>query len=513
MRKTKEILRLHWEMGLGQRQIARSLGISHSTVKDHLCRAEAAGLIWPLPDDLNDETLEEMLFPRSKQRSNEERIHPDLNYIHRELRKKGVTLQLLWMEYKRENPQGYQYSRFCQLYHQFKNQLHVSMRQVYNAGEKLFVDWAGQTVSIIDKETGETRQASIFVAVLGASNYIYAEASLSQDLPSWIKAHCQTFEFLGGVPSLIVPDNTRTAVTKPNYYEPEVNITYQEMASHYGTVILPARPRKPRDKAKVETGVQIVEHWLLAPLRSRIFFSLFELNQALRTSLQELNQRPFKKMEGSRQILFETLDKPALKPLLATPYEFARWKKARVNIDCHIQVENNFYSVPYHLVHKQVEARISANTVEVFYQGQRIASHLISLGKGRFKTESCHLPPAHKSYREWTPEKLISWAQNIGPKTGELVHAILASRPHPEQGYRSCLGLMRLGRNYSPERLEAACNRALTSGTSSFKSVASILEKGLDQIPISRLDQPAVIIEHANLRGPEYYRQGDDDVC
>jgi len=238
-----------------------------------------------------------------------------------------------------------------------------------------------------------------------------------------------------------------------------------------------------------------------------------ELNQALRINLLELNQRPFKKLEGSRQILFETLDKPALKPLPSTSYEFARWKKARVNIDCHIQVENNFYSTPYHLVHKQVEVRITSNTVEVFFKGQRVASHLICLGKGRFRTEPCHLHPAHHSYREWTPEKLITWAQNIGPKTGELVHAILASRPHPEQGYRSCLGLMRLGRTYSSERLEAACNRALTSRICSFKGVASILEKGLDQVPLPSCDQPIMIIKHANVRGPEYYRQGDDDQC
>jgi len=481
MRKTREILRLKWEMGMSRRQIAKSLNLSHSTVNDHLARVELAGLSWPLPEDMTDDALEELLFSSRKSRFPDQQLN--FAYIHKELMKKGVTLELLWTEYKRENPDGYQYSRFCDLYRQWRNQIDVSMRQVHKAGEKLFVDWAGLTLPIVDRETGETRPAYLFVAVLGCSNYTYAEASLSQDMPSWIAAHCRALTFMDGVPSLIVPDNPKTAILKPDFYEPEVHNTYEEFAEHYGTVILPARVRKARDKV----------------------FSPFELNQVLSESLRALNERPFQKLEGSRKSVFETVDKPALKPLPDTPYEFAYWKKGKVNIDCHVQIENNFYSAPYKYVQKRVDARITATTVELFFKGARIASHALRSGRGNYATDDSHFSPAHKSYLEWTPERLINWAKTFGPQTADLVQRILETRTHPEQGYRSCLGIMRLAKRYPQERMEAACHRAIESGACSYKSVNSILEKGLDQVPFSGAAKAPTYSRHANLRGPQYY--------
>jgi transposase len=503
MRKTSEILRLRWEKGLSIRQIASSVGLSRSTVQDRLARADLASLSWPLPEGMTDDALEELLFPSRQNRVPDRQLN--FAYIHKELMKKGVTLELLWTEYKRENPDGYQYSWFCDLYHKWRGQIDVSMRQVHKAGERLFVDWAGQTVPIVDRDTGETRPAYLFVAVLGASNYHYAEASLTQDLPSWIAAHCRALAFIGGVPSLIIPDNAKTAVVKPDYYEPDVHATYQEMADHYGTVILPARIKKPKYKAKVERGVRLSENWLLAPLRNHTFFGLFELNQALSDSLKGLNERPFQKLEGSRKIMFEAVDKPALKPLPPAPYEFAYWKRGKVNIDCHVQIENNFYSAPYKYVQKKIDARITANTVELFFKGERIASHPLSHGRGKYETDSSHFSPAHKNYLEWTPERLINWAETVGHQTAELVQRILETRTHPEQGYRSCLGIMRLAKRYPQERMEAACRRALDSGACSYKSVNSILEKGLDQVPFSGAAKAPTYSRHANIRGPEYY--------
>lgn len=466
-----------------------------------------------LPDDIRDEDLENLLFPRGRHSASGSRAVPDFDYVHKELSKKGVTLQLLWIEYKQENPDAYQYSHFCDLYKVWKKSLDISMRQVHKGGEKLFVDWAGQTVPIIDQLTGETQPAYIFVAVLGASNYTYAEASLSLALPSWISAHCRTFEYLGGVPLLIVPDNTKTAVIKADYYEPLLNQTYLEMAEHFNTTIMPARTRRPKDKAKVETGVQIVERWLLAPYRNRSFFSIYELNQTLKADLLVMNNKPFQKLEGCRRSHFESLDKPNLKPLPVYPYEFALWKKPRVNIDYHIEVDKNFYSVPYQMVHKQVNVRVSASTLEVFYKGERIASHVLCTGKGNFRTEPEHLAPAHRKHMEWTPERLISWASRIGPQAQELVRQIIISKAHPEQGYRACLGIMRLARNYSAERVENASRRALASGAISYRSVASILDKGLDKIDFQvSVTAAAPAPMHDNIRGSEYYRE-EEGTC
>jgi transposase len=500
------MLRLYYETGLSVRGIARSLSISHSTVGELLHRAQAAGLSWPLDDGLDDTSLEALLYPGNTTRT-QKRPQPDWNYIHQELRRKSVTLQLLWLEYKQDHPDGYQYSQFCELYRRWRGKLDVVMRQTYRAGEKMFVDYAGETVPIINPDTGEVRQSQVFVAVLAASNYAYAEASWSQDLPSWILAHCRAFEFFGGVPEVVIPDNLRSGVSRACRYEPDTNPTYQEMAAHYGTIIIPARPGEPRDKAKVENAVQVVERWILAALRKRTFFNLAELNQAIREELKKLNEKPFQKLDGSRKSFFETLDKPALKPLPAQRYEFARWKKARVNIDYHIQVDHNYYSVSHALVRKEVDVRLTASTVEVLHKGQRVASHWRVYGKGRYTTEPTHMPAAHRKHLEWSPSRLIRWGKSIGPHTAELVQTILQERPHPEQGYRSCLGLLRLAQHYPPERMDAACRRALDYGARSYRSVKSILSKGLDQVPIGHKPDVPPIVQHANLRGPDYYQK------
>jgi transposase len=506
MRKTKEILRLYYEAGLRKRQIARSCNLSPSTVVKYIQKAEKAGIRWPLPEGVDESTLEEMLFAEAKDnRSSEQRPMPDMAEIHKELRKKGVTRQLLWLEYKEQYPEGYSYSQFCERYQKWKQCLDVSLRQQYRAGEKLFVDFAGKTVPIMNALTGKAKEAEIFVAVLGASNYTYAEALESQALPSWIQAHINAFEYFGGVPEITIPDNLKAAVTKTCRYEPDLNPTYLDMAQHYATVVIPARAGKPRDKAKVEAGVLVVTRWILAALRNHTFFSIKELNDRIRELLQRLNSRKFRKLNSSRMELFEKLDKPALKPLPAHRYEYAQWKKATVHIDYHIEVDGHFYSTPYQLVKKQVEVRLTPKTVEIIYKGRRIATHRRSYEKGKFTTIAAHRPKAHQKYLQWTPARLIQWAESIGADTAKLIEEILSRRPHPEQGYRSCLGIFSLGKKYTPQRLEAAAGRALAIRGYTYKSVKSILESGMDRIPLIRAKEVIGQIDHENIRGQGYY--------
>jgi transposase len=508
VRKIKEVLRLHHEKGFSVRQIASSLSIGRSTVQDYLERSERAGLSWPLPDDLDETSLEHQLYPPVPCVAQEKRQMPSLEYLYQELKRKGVTLQLLWHEYKEAHPDGYQYSRFCYHYQQWVQKLDLCLRQEYRAGEKLFVDYAGQTMEITDPETGQIQEVQIFVATLGASNYTFAEATLSQELSSWTQSHVHAFEFFGGVPEILVPDNLKSAVTRPCRYEPDLNATYRELAEHHGTVIIPARVAKAQDKAKVESGVLQVEHWVLAPLRNRTFFSLSELQEAIAEKLEALNNRPFQKLETTRRLLFETLEKPVLKALPVHPYVYADWKSARVNIDYHIEVDHHYYSVPYQLVREKLDVRFTATSIEVFFKGRRIASHPRSYRKGAHTTLREHMPKSHQRYLEWTPSRLIRWAGQIGPHTQDLVAFILEHRPHPEQGFRSCLGLFRLGKTYSPERLEAACARAVQMKAYSYKNVESILKKGLDRQPLMSPSSqtPLPLLEHANLRGKEYYQ-------
>jgi transposase len=505
MRKIAEVLRLKWECGLSNRTIARSCSIAHSTVAEYLRHAHEAGLSWPLPAGMGEDTLYELLFPKASQPSSRVIPCPDWSFVHTELRKKGVTLRLLWIEYREAHPDGYGYSQFCTLYREWAKHLRPSMRLSHKGGEKVFVDYAGQTVPIVNPHTGEVHEAQIFVGVLGASNYTYAEAHESQELPNWVGAHVRMFAFFGGVTDVVVPDNLKAGVKHPCRYEPDLNPTYQDLAQHYGTAVIPARVRKPKDKAKAEVGVQVVERWILARLRNRTFFSLAELNQAIRELLEELNTRPMEHLERSRRQLFEELDQPALKPLPETPYEFATWKKARVNIDYHIEFEKHYYSVPYTLIHKEVYVRATQSMIEVFHNNRRVASHRRVKFPGRHTTVSEHMPIAHQKYLEWSPERLTRWTQTIGPHTAQLVQVLLDSRPHPEQAYRSCLGLLRLGDRYGQERLEAACRRALPAGIHSYKGVKNILDAKLDQAELEEL--PTLIPDtHANIRGQAYYR-------
>jgi transposase len=513
MRNIREILRLKLGKELSNREIATSCATSHTTINHYVARAKEAGLSWPLPENLDDTALENLLGNVNEKQSGSQKQLPSMQYLYNELKKKSVTLHLLWYEYKQANSDGYQYSWFCTLYRQWLKTLDVTLRQEHRAGEKLFVDYAGQTVPIQDPKTGTVTQAQIFIACLGASNYTYAEAGLTQNLHDWIQAHVNAFEFFGGVPEILVPDNLKVGITSPCRYEPAINPTYQELAQHYQIAVIPARVRSPRDKAKVEAAVLFAERWIVAALRNHTFFSLAQLNNAIAEKLSELNNRKFQKLDTTRRQLFETLEKPALKPLADRRYEYALWKKARVNIDYHIEVERHYYSVPYQLVKKQVDVRLTARTIEVVFKNRRVASHKRSYRKGGFTTLVEHMPEKHKKYLEWTPSRIINWAGEAGPNTKKLVSEIINSKMHPQQGYRACLGIMRLGKRYAPGRLEAACSRALAIQAFSYKSVESILHKGLDQqpLPAGAPQSSKNPVVHANVRGKHYYHQQQEE--
>jgi transposase len=430
--------------------------------------------------------------------------------IHTELQQhKHLTLQLLWEEYRAQTPEGYRYSRFCELYQRWRRKQEVVLRQEHRAGEKLFVDYAGRTIPVQNPATGEIREAQLFVAVLGASNYTYAEATWTQGLGDWIGSHIRAFEFLDGVTEIVVPDNLKSGVTKSCRYEPGVNLTYEEMAHHYGVAVVPARPRKPRDKAKVEAGVLLVERWILAALCKRSFFSLGEVNEAIAALLARWNERPFRKRDGSRRTLYETLDRPALKPLPAERYQYGEWKRARVNIDYHVECDHHWYSVPYTLTQQEVEIRATASTVEVFHKGIRVASHARSSTPRRHTTIHEHRPKAHQQHLEWTPSRIVEWSVKIGPATAQVVDRILASNRHPEQGFRSCLGVIRLGDKYPHARVEAAARRAVALQVCSYQSLKAILENHLDGQASEVPSDPQPPIDHPNLRGPDYYDSGD----
>jgi len=505
VRKIREVLRLRFETGLSGRQVAASLKMARSTVGEYERRFAAAGLTWPLSASLSDSELEQRLFPPSPAVPTDTRPVPDWSVVHQELRRPGVTLALLWDEYRAQHPLGFAYSWFCQHYRAWAGKLDLVMRQTHRAGEKLFVDYAGQTAEIIDRMTGEVRTAQIFVAVLGASSYTYAEATWTQGLSDWAGAHTRAFAFFGGVSEIVVPDNLRSGVSRACRYEPDINPTYAELARHYGVAVVPARVRKPRDKAKAESGVQVVERLILAALRHRTFFSLAELNAAIAQLLTRLNARPFKKLPGSRRTAFEQIDQPALRPLPAAPYVYATWKKVRVHIDYHVELDGHYYSVPYALVKQQLDARLSERTVEVFQKGQRVASHVRSPLKGRHTTTPEHMPKAHREYAAWTPQRLVHWAEQSGPATAGVIGHILAHRPHPQQGFRSCLGILRLGERYGNDRLEAACRRALRLNACRYKSIASILERGLDRQPLPEQQELSLPAAHDHVRGPGYY--------
>jgi len=509
MRQVREILRLKFAASLATREIARRIGIAPSTVRLTLERFAGSGLDWPLSDDVTDVRLEALLFKGSgSKQGHRSHAAPDWAAFHREMkRNKHVTLMILWEEYAAQYPDGYRYSRFCELYRAWEGKLPVTMRQSYVAGEKLFVDYVGDTVSvIIDRLTGEIREAQIFVAVLGASSLTYAQATWTQTVPDWIDAHCRAFAAIGGVPHLLVPDNTKAAVIRACFYDPQVNRTYAEMAAHYDTAILPARPRKPRDKAKVEACVLIVERWLLGRLRHRQFHGLAELNAAIGKMLAQLNeQRPLRRLGITRRQLFEDIDRPALKPLPAEPYVLAEWRIRRVGLDYHVDVEGHFYSVPHRFARAQVEARLTSRTVEIFLKGERIAAHARNSGNGKHTTVPEHMPSSHRRFADWTIERIRRDATAIGPATAMLCEVILEHRPHPEQGFRACMGIVRLVKPFGSERLEAAASRALDIGARTYGSVKSILDNNLNRQAVSTRAADGQAIRHPNIRGARYY--------
>ena len=503
MRKIREVLRLKYTANLSNSQIGTSCNLSKECVRKYVKRAEKAGLSWPLPEEMDDLTLEGLLFKAEYRPPH--MPTPDWKVVYQEMKKKGVTLVLLWEEYKQIYPDGLQYSRFCELYRNFRSKLHPTMRQTHKAGEKLFVDFSGLTVPWVDKLTGEIYKAEIFVAVLGASNYTYVEALDSQSLPCWIETHVRALEFIGGVPSAIIPDNLKAGVTKAHYYDPDVNITYQDFACHYSIAIVPARANSPKDKAKAEVGVQGIQRRILAPLRHHTFFSVAEINRAIAPLLEAYNKRPFKDLPGSRLSQFLHLDKPALRPLPTERYHYAEWKQAKVNIDYHVAFEKHFYSVPHTYIKEVVTLRITTTTIECYYQNQRIASHLRSFRPGH-TTIKDHMPKAHQAHIEWTPERLINWAKEIGPSTEKLIQEVIQSRQIPQQSFRACLGILRLGKRYSEQRLENAAKRALVIGATRYQSIESILKRGLDQQPLPAVEPKSTTpSSHTNVRGANYY--------
>lgn len=508
MRQLRQMLRLAAD-GTSAREIATMLGVARSTIQDNLNRAATAGLSWPLPGEMTDEAIEERLFARAGVRQGlRRRVEPDWAALVVEMRKPAVTLQILWDEYRAVHPEGYGYSRFCELYRSFEGRLSPSMRQEHVAGDKVFVDYSGKKVAIADPHTGEVREAELFVAVLGASGYTYAEATWTQTLPDWIGAHTRMFAFFGGVPRLIVPDNLKSGVNHASFYDPEINRSYGRMASHYGVGVLPARPRKPRDKAKVENGVRFAQTCILGRLRHRTFFSLAEANEAIAGALDRINDHRMRRLGVTRRHLFQTLERTALAVLPDHPYEFAEWRLLRVGTDYHVEFDAFFYSVPHGLIRQQVDLRATARTIEIFHRGKRVAAHPRRYGGRRHGTDPDHMPSSHRRYAEWTPERFRRWGAGIGPSTEGLVLAILAARPHPEQGFRTCLGILRLFHDVDKARAEAVAARAVAIGGLNYKSIASLLRLSANADPSARSakGQPAAVTLHANLRGPGYFQ-------
>ena len=508
MRKIREVLRLRHAHGLSQRAIGASLRLSTGAVNMCLSRARRAGLSWPIPSEFDDVELERRLYPPPPAVPAEQRPVPDWAVVHRELRRPNVTLALLWEEYRdgAGAEGGFGYSWFCCLYGEWVGRLKPTLRQVHTAGERVFVDFAGHTMEVIDGATGEVRRAEIFVGVLGASSYTFAAATWTQSLPDWIALHVAMLAFFGAVPRQIVSDNLRAGITKACFYEPRVNRTYADMAAHYGTAILPARPRRPRDKAKVEQAVLVVERWLLGRLRHRVFHSLAEVNAAIGELLTRLNdERPIRRLGVTRRRLLEEVDRPALKPLPASPYVLAEWRVRRVSLDYHVEVEKHYYSLPHRFVRAEVEVRFTARTVEVFHKGERIAAHQRMSGNHKHTTVPEHMASSHRRYAGWTIARIRQDAAAIGPATSALCDLILDERPHPEQGFRACLGILRLEKTYGAQRLEAACRRGISIGAASYRSIASILKTGLDKAFLPETNPEADPIQHGNIRGRGYY--------
>lgn len=504
MWKTRDILRQAWVLGRTYRQVADSTGASLGKVSDTVSRAKGAELDWSRVEALEDDALELLVYPQRSPSSL--RPEPDPAWIHVERRRPGVTLELLHLEYLEKNPTGYKYTAFCDRYRTWLQKRRLTMRQEHRAGDKLFVDYSGKKPHIVDAATGASIEVELFVAVLGASSYTYAEATLTQQGPDWIASHIRAFAFFGGVTDAVVPDQLKSGVTKACRYDPLIQKTYEELATHYGTTVVPARPGRSRDKAKVEVAVQVAQRWILARLRNRTFFSLAELNAAIAEELANLNGRRMRVYGASRRELFERLDRPTLKALPSEPFAYGDWVWVRPDVDYHVEVDFHHYSVPYQLVDEKLEARVTATTVEVCRNNVRVASHVRSFIRGGKTTTLDHMPKAHRAHAELSPSRLLAQADGVGENTGLMVKTILEEKRHPEQGYRVCVGILRLARKYSNERLEAACCRALLVRAHSYRHVESMLRHGLDNAPMPSPDKPSPPAPvHENVRGPDYY--------
>lgn len=507
MNHIKEILRLHFVLNLKQSEIASSVNVSRSSVQNYIRRATSKGITASTLSDFSEESLAVLL--RTELSTRGRKAEPDFLYIQKELLKKGVTLALLWEEYIKVNPDGHAYSGYCHYYHEWRKSKKLSMRCSHKSGEKLYVDFAGSTVPIYDSSNGNILfRAQIFVSALGASNYTYAEAVPDQSLKHWIGAHVRAFAFYGGVTEIIVPDNLKSGVTKANYYDPVINPGYSDFAKHYNLAVIPARPRKPKDKAKVEVAVQVVDRWILAVLRNRRFYSIGELNVAISVLLERLNSKKMKSYGVSRKELFESSEKQFLKPLPLNEYQLFNTKLCKVNIDYHVQVGHHYYSVPFQFVGKEVEVRVRERTVEVIESGKRIAIHPLSNNKHKHTTDKSHMPPSHQAMQEWSPSRLIGWGKTIGPETQKQVESLLMSKDHPEQSYRACLGLLSLSKKFDPQRLEAACKRANHLEVASLRRVKSILDNEMDKLPLfeSTNNKEIEKLLHSNIRGSSYFK-------
>lgn len=509
MRKLREILRLRLQAGLSIRAISRSTKLSVGGVQKLLSRAEALSLTWPLPAELDDARLAELFYPGADTHASPRREAPDWAAIHEELKRPHMTRQLVWEEYTQRYPNRcYGYSQFCDRYRDWLARQQRTMRQTHTAGEKCFVDYGGDTVPVIDAGTGETQPAQLFIAVLGASDYTFAEATWTQTLPDWLASHTRGMTYFGGVPAAIVPDNLRSGVSRACRYDPDINPSYQQWAEHYQTAILPARPHKPRDKAKAEQGVLLAQRWILARLRHHQFFALDELNRHIATLLDELNHRPFKRRPGSRHAAFETLDKPALKPLPPQPYEYVHIKPVTVHIDYHVLYQQHYYSVPHQYVGERVELQASDSLIELYFHQRPIATHARRDGYG-FTTDPAHMPERHRAQQQWSPERLKRWAAQLGPDVHTWVRHQLERRAHPEQAYRTCLGLLQLSKRYPASRLNAACQRANQAGLVRLKQVTHLLESNQDRLPdtpdADTLTTPTLPQDHENVRGPHHF--------
>jgi len=524
MRKLKEIFRLLWDERKSAEFVAQSVGCGRTTVREYLDRASRAGVTsWGEIEEWSEADFENRLFSRTRQEMGmrifaSQHPLPDWVKIHAELSRAGVTLQLLWQEYHEQYPDGFKYSRFAELYALWRKKLSVVMRQSHRSGEKAFVDYC-DGLWLLDPKTGIKKRTQLFVGALGASSYIYAEASETQALPHWLLSHVRMYEYFQGVPELTVPDNLKAGVKNPCYYDPEINPSYRDLARHYGTVVLPTRVRKPRDKATAEVSVLVAQRWILAVLRDRVFTSIHDMNQAISGLLAHVNSRVMRHLGKSRKELWETLDRPALKELPAVRYEYAAWAKPRLNIDYHVEYEHHFYSAPYKLIHQRLDLRATGETIELFLKGVRVASHVRSYIRGRYTTDPAHRPEGHRAHSEWSPERMKAWAGQIGPKTAEVVGEVFRRKEHPEQAYRSVLGLIRLGKRFGPERLEKASIRSLEIGSPSYRTIFTMLKNKMESAPLGSdpqgtldLQSPGVKAQtklakadHALVRGKGYY--------